>query len=449
MFASRLDRIRIPLRLAYVGIILLATLSSLHFDLHPDAVEARFVRMLRPEISGRDVVDGARNLALFIGWGLVWMVTAAPGRSRVVLRNAVVSGAALSLTVEGMQLLSDTRNASSLDLATNTGGAAVGALILVVAVLVLARASKSRSFVGIPAAVFGASYAAAVLAETFVPLFRGATVIYGSPLERLSAAFDRFSWSTLLHPPFGDFLTFLPAGAFGVAALHEGGRDYREALTIVGVMAVVVLPAAEVAHGGLGIPIHAGAALIHALAVVCGAALAARYLASFTRNVRGPDRPRVLTLAYVAALVLWAARPYDVERSWSAIHTKVTSEWWVPLRSLGMRMDMFSVVDVCAPFLLYLPLGALLAVWPLRLRGRLAGFAPALYLAFATEFAQTVVAQRTLDLTDFMIQASGAAVGWISVRRAGFRQYGAQLPASVPVERGGAEDVRVRADWDG
>lgn len=444
VFAARLDRIRIPVRLAYIGIILLATLSSLRFDLDPEAVGARFARMLRPDVSGRDVVDGARNLALFIGWGLVWMVTAAPGRSLRVLRHAVGSGATLSLAVEGLQLLSDTRIASILDLATNTGGAAVGALILVAAVVVLARASSARSFVGIPAAIFGVSYAAAILAEALVPLFRGASPIFGTPLERFSAAFDRFSWDTLLDPPLGDFLTFLPAGVFGVAALHERGRNYREALTIVGVLAVIVLPAVELAHGGLGIPISAGAALIHTLAVACGAALGAAYLPRFTRNVTGPDRPRVLTLAYVAALLLWAARPYEPESTWSAIQTKLTSEWWVPLRSLGMRMDMFSVVDVCAPFLLYLPLGALLAVWPLRLRGRLAGFAPALYLAFATEFAQIVVAERTLDLTDFMIQASGAAVGWVSVRRAGFRQYGAQLPAAVPIDRSGAEPVRVR-----
>jgi glycopeptide antibiotics resistance protein len=92
-----------------------------------------------------------------------------------------------------------------------------------------------------------------------------------------------------------------------------------------------------------------------------------------------------------------------------------------------MRLDMFSVVDVSGPFLLYLALGALLAVWPLRLRGRLSGFAPAIYLAVATEIAQIVVAERLLDVTDLMIQASGATAGWVVVRRAGFRPYGAQL----------------------
>ncbi len=62
---------------------------------------------------------------------------------------------------------------------------------------------------------------------------------------------------------------------------------------------------------------------------------------------------------------------------------------------------MFSVVDVLAPFLLY--------------------------LAVATELGQTLVVARTLDVTDLMIQAAGAAIGWVAVRRAGFLPYGAQL----------------------
>ena len=45
--------------------------------------------------------------------------------------------------------------------------------------------------------------------------------------------------------------------------------------------------------------------------------------------------------------------------------------------------------------------------------------------------AKAVVAERTLDVTDLMIQASGAAGGWVAVRRAGFRQYGAQLPQAA------------------
>jgi glycopeptide antibiotics resistance protein len=88
---------------------------------------------------------------------------------------------------------------------------------------------------------------------------------------------------------------------------------------------------------------------------------------------------------------------------------------------------MFSVVDVMVAFFLFLPLGALLAVWPIRLRGSLRGFLPALYFAGAVELSQTMVLGRTVDITDFLVQAAGVGIGWAIVRRAGFRPYGEQL----------------------
>jgi len=128
-------------------------------------------------------------------------------------------------------------------------------------------------------------------------------------------------------------------------------------------------------------------------------------------------------------LVLWALRPYRPEIRLEAIAAKVFSDWWVPLRPLTERMDVFSVVGVFTLGLLYLPLGALLAVWPLRLRGPAATFAPAVYVAVMIEIMQVFTATRTLEITHVMIEAAGAAVGWVIVRRAGFRPYGSQLGA--------------------
>jgi hypothetical protein len=65
-------------RLAYVGVILLATMSGLHPDLHGGRVVERLQGAFDLAIRGMDVVDAARNLALFAGWGAVWIATA-PG----------------------------------------------------------------------------------------------------------------------------------------------------------------------------------------------------------------------------------------------------------------------------------------------------------------------------------------------------------------------------------
>lgn len=429
-FVRLMNRVRVPARTAYVVIVLLATLSSLRLDVDPSAVAERLERMLRPRLSGRDVVDGARNVVLFAGWGLLWMATSAPGRSRAALRNAFLTGTGLSLLVEGLQLLSDTRFASVLDLATNAGGALFGAVALAAIVISLSRVTGARSFVGVPASIFAVSYGIAALGEAFVPLFRQEMTVLGlsgDALARLASALADFRWQSVFEPPLGDFLLFLPSGAFAVAALYEAGRRYRSSAILASTSAAVLLVVTEVAHGALGISIHAGAVLVHVIAVSIGAWLAARGLSALSRRVRGVSRPRLLAVAYAGVLVLWASRPYSLEVSLSSVVAKLDSDWWIPLRFSAARMDMFSVVDVVVWFFLYLPLGGLLAVWPLRLRGWLAGFAPALYFAAVTEFSQILWASRTLDITDFLVQCSAAAVGWVVIRRAGFRPYGAQL----------------------
>lgn len=432
-FGTHLARMRAPLRLAYVGILFLATLSSFRPDLVPAAVLSRLARMLSPSVSSGDAIDGARNVVLFAGWGLLWMVTSAPGRSWVALRNAVLSGAALSLVVELLQLLSRSRTASLLDLTTNTAGSAIGAVALVGVVLSLSSRRGERSFVGVPAAIFAVSCGLAVVGEAFVPLFRQDLEPWaaGGPAARLSDALLRFRWGAFSEWPLGDFFLFLPAGVFGVAALYEAGLSYRRAAALVTLGAVVALCGAEVAHGALGMEILGGAAIVHVLAAASGAALAATGLPAFSRLLRGRQRPGALSLACAVWLLLWFLRPYAPEPTLGGVFAKLTSDWWVPLRLLGSRMDMFSVVDVVGAFFLYLPLGALLAVWPLRLRGVLRGFLPALYFAAGVELAQALVVTRIVDVTDFLVQAAGVLIGWTVVRRAGFRPYGEQLRQSV------------------
>lgn len=427
--ADFLDRWRVVIRLAYVGILVLATLSGFRIDGDPTSVMRRLGRMLDPTVSARDAIDGARNVLLFAGWGLVWMVTAAPGRSARNLRTAVLTGAGLSLAIEGLQLFSARRTASVLDLMTNTAGTAVGAVLLVLLVTALSRRRGQKSFTGIPAAVFGVSAALALIGESLVPLYRQQLEAwaYGGPMDRVSRALAEFRWGSLGEWPVGDALLFLPAGIFAVASLSEIGVAYRRAAALASAGGLVLFGFVEVAHGALGIEILGGAALVHATAVGAGAVLAVPAIPAFTKAFRGAARPRLLTGLYSAWLLLWVLRPYAPEASLSGIVAKFGGDWWIPLAFLGGRVDMFSVVDVIVAFFLFLPLGALLAVWPLRLRGGLSTILPAVYLATVLELSQTLVATRTLDVTDVLVQVAGAAIGWTIVRRAGFRPYGEQL----------------------
>ncbi len=188
-----------------------------------------------------------------------------------------------------------------------------------------------------------------------------------------------FEWSSLAHLPLTDVLLFAPAGAFAVAALAEAGRGYRGSAWTVALVGGALALVAEVAHGALGLPIDAGAVLAHTLGVAGGAVATAVGLPRVTRVLHGRGRPGALLSAYAVVLLLWALRPFTPETSLGAVVGKLSNEWWIPLRFLGRRVDMFSVVDVVSPFFLYLPLGALLAVWPLRRRGALSLFWPGVY----------------------------------------------------------------------
>ncbi|MCG6955986.1 MAG: VanZ family protein [Gemmatimonadetes bacterium] len=425
-FSEKLDRSRMLARAAYLGILLLATLSWMRLGgpgLHG------LWRMFHPSLSPRDVIDGARNVVLFAGWGLVWMITAPPGRSMTSLRNAVLTGAGVSLFVEGTQLFSSTRTASILDVLTNTVGSLLGAVALVALVIAVARRRRARSFVGIPAMLFAVCYGVSAFGEALVPLFRQTTLpnVHGGPLGRFQLVWSMFTWSSLAHVPLTDILLFAPAGAFAVAALAEAGHGYRKAVAVVAAVGSALGLLAEIAHGLLGLRIDAGAVLAHALGIGGGALVTAWQLPRLTRHLRGRERPGWLLSVYAVVLLLWALRPFALETSLSAIGAQLTDYWWIPLRFLGQRVDLFSVVDVVSPFFLYVPFGALLAVWPLARRGALADFWPAVYVAAATELLQIFVQGRLLDSTDLLVQAAGALVGWAVMRRAGFTPYGSVL----------------------
>ena len=111
----------------------------------------------------------------------------------------------------------------------------------------------------------------------------------------------------------------------------------------------------------------------------------------------------------------------------ATIHQQFALERLIPLQGLARRSDLASVAEIVKPFFLFFPLGAMLAVWPLRRRGWLGTCLPAFYLAVITEVVQGFVAGRFFDGTDLVIQCAAAAIGWAVVRQAGYFPYGAVL----------------------
>jgi len=355
------------------------------------------------------------------------------------LVNATVTGAAVSVAVEALQLFARDRFSSILDVLSNAFGAFAGALALVLLGLAVRARRDERSFLGLPMLTFAGAYGAACALEAFVPLFRQGTVpgAWGGPLQRL-----RVTWAaldvkaSLLDPPLGNALLMAPAGALLVAALVELGLGYGAATVVTILTSTVVAALGELGHGMLGAPLDAGALAVNAAAASIGAVAAAFAVPDLSRRYTGAARVRRFLVAYAVVLALWSLRPYLPEldpRTWVA---KFLRPWWIPLSSLGMRRDFFSVVDVCAPFFRFLPLGALLAVWPVALRGPWRGPLPAMYLAAATELGQVFVAGRMLDITDMLVPAAGAAVGWAILRQAGYQRRGTLTERALATSEG-------------
>ena len=418
-------------RWGYVAVVLLATLTQLHFSPDLAAAGERLVRAFTPSLGWRDAIDGLRNTVLFAGLGAVWVVTSRSGNVRAEIRRATLVGLALSATVEGLQVFSPVRTASIVDVTTNTLGALLGAGGVALLIAAVVAAKGARSYLGVPTLLVAGAYAGAALCEALTPLFGPAALPWtaGGPVGRLHAALQAagpISFDTL---PLIDLLLFAPVGFLFVMLLRERGRDARW-VGVVGAGAGLAL-VAELGHGMLGFPIWWGAVLVRVAAVGLGGWAAHRALPALTQLLRGAVRARAALLAYGALLVLWGWRLFLPRTDLHAIAAQLAPENLVPLASLAQRVDAFSALHVLQQFLLYLPLGSMLAVWPLRLTGRWAHLWPGVWLAGVMELGHVVIVDRTFDPTNALIACAGLAIGWVVVRRSGFVPYGEALATLV------------------
>ena len=418
-------------RWGYVVVVLLATLTQLHFSPDLAAAGERLARAFTPSLGWRDAIDGLRNTVLFAGLGAVWVVTSRSGNVRAEIRRATLVGLALSATVEGLQVFSPVRTASIVDVTTNTLGALLGAGGVALLIAAVVGAKGARSYLGVPTLLVAGAYAAAALCEALTPLFGPAALPWtaGGPVGRLDAALHAagpISFDTL---PLIDLLLFAPVGFLFVMLLRERGRDARR-VGVAGAGAGLAL-VAELGHGMLGFPIWWGAVLVRVAGVGLGGWAAQRALPALTQLLRGAARARAALLAYGALLVLWGWRLFLPRTDLHAIAAQLAPESLVPLASLAQRVDAFSALHVLQQFLLYLPLGSMLAVWPLRLTGRWAHLWPGLWLAVVIELGHVLIVDRTFDPTNALIACAGLAIGWVVVRRSGFVPYGEALVTLV------------------
>lgn len=434
-------------RVAYLALLAFALLSPFEVRLDLAFAAGRLLGALDLSLSPADVVDGVRNLVLFAGWGLLWVTTGrtdAPYRRRIL--EALGTGVAVSVTAEAVQAFLPGRFPSLLDVVTNGLGAWGGAVAGLAAVRVLEVRREQPGLLGVPAYAVAAPYLAAVLAEAAFPLLRhvGPPGSHGGPLRRAAWSLEQLSWESLTVLPATDVLLFLPAGVMLVLALREIGVPRGKAVGWTAAAGAAVAVVGELVHAPLGRTIEVGPLLVHAAAVAGGGWLGVALLPDVGRAAPAdsePDRTgsegtepgrtgpaddergrrRILQFlaGYGLLLFLWNARPFVPETDPGAMLSALSPGRWLPLEALGGRRDLYTVSDIFRNFLLFLPVGAVLAVRPLQRSGPLRALGPAVILAVGVELVQVLVAVRFFDLTDALVSLAGAGVAWCLVREAG------------------------------
>src|SRR6184192_406997 len=212
-------------RWGYVAVVLLATLTQLHFSSDLTAAGERLVRAFTPSLRRRDAIDALRNTVLFAGLGAVWVVSSRSGNVRAEIRRSTLVGLALSATVEGLQVFSPVRTASIVDVTTNTLGALLvaGGVALLIAAVVAAKGA--RSYLGVPTFLLAAAYGGAALCEALTPLFGPAALPWtaGGPLGRLNAALAAAGPISFDSLPLVDLLLFAPPDFCSSCCCARGG----------------------------------------------------------------------------------------------------------------------------------------------------------------------------------------------------------------------------------
>lgn len=413
--AALAQRWALPIRSGYLLCIAFATLMQLEAD--PSLANAlqRLADAFAPHINYKDVVDAARNVALFVGWGAVWILTdRAPSMWRSVGRATVV-GLLASATVEGIQAFSTVRTASILDVATNALGAFLGAAIVWAMEHRAATDMRRGTLLGMPAWMPAGAWLAATFGLAWAPTSRPVLFLGWSPTP-----WDRLQASVARSPevPALQLATVPDAIVFGLAGLlaalavcDRAGRLRLPQLVAWAALGVVAAAAAQLGRGLSGVTIEPAVLWVQLPAylgmLAIGCTVMPRWRAAVpARSTRALQVG--LAITFIGALAAWWPASWIPATDRSVI----TLRQLIPMYSLVQRQDLATVFLVLTKGALGAALGS--AVAARKAVGQpVPGFRAVALVALAWELGQLLVPGRYPDITDVLI--TGAAGGLMAV----------------------------------
>jgi VanZ family protein len=408
------------LRLAYLACITIATLLHLGVDTSVTNAAFRLQRALDPQLGFRDIVDAARNVALFIGWGATWVLTSDAPSTRRDVAVATLAGMMASLTVETAQLYSQYRTASVADVFTNTLGALIGALALWLMEKRAIADMRRGTLIGIPAWLPASAMLMTAFGLAFAPSSRASMIVaYArSPLERAAIVAGMPAVDVLWTALVTDVAVWFAVGIAASVAISDRTGRVRGTQLVAWLAIVSALLA--VAHWGrslAGLQRESGSWIVQGAAaatgLLIGLALVPRWRALATaRSTRAYQLAGVA--AVVGVIMSW------VPASWAASAAGGPSFSWrqlVPMMSLFQRQDLSSVFLVLQKAGLGAAVGACLAART-RVGVPHPGVRAAVLYATVLELGQLFVPGRYPDVTDILITVSAASLVAVLVERA-------------------------------
>ncbi len=408
------------LRGAYLVCIAIATLLHPGFDASLPHMLERLQRAIQPDLRIKDVVDAARNVALFLGWGAIYALTARAPTTRRDVAMATLFGLLASVTVESAQLFAAFRHASVLDVWTNTVGSLCGALMLAAVEHRAIGSMRRGTLIGVPGWLPAGALLLTAVGLTFAPSTRRTlTVAFdASPMGRLEHVLllpvSELSWPSLVVDAFA----WLAVGlAMAMTVSDRTGRLRSRQLLAWLVIAPGSLALTHLGRMLSGLQRESVAPAVQGAALLVGLVVGLALVPVWRRRVTARSSRAAqlgLLVAAVGAVIAWTPA------GWAADAAGGAAFHWqqlVPMFSLSTTSGMSSVFLVLQRAGLGAAIGACLAA-----RKRVGAPVPGLWsaVAYATllEVGQFLVPGRYPDITDVLITVAAAGLVLGLVERA-------------------------------
>lgn len=407
---------------AYALFVVYATLLPFQFMGDPELLrqKARWINWdPRYLVNGEPtpITDLVMNVAFFVPLGVIGFHAQRRRRAAVAVLRATGAGLLLTLGVETLQFFTPSRNPATSDLLTNTFGAACGAVLAALLRVQFQGVVRKHAFSWMrrePLLPVLVGYVVLIAVSALVPFDLAFSV---SDLKRAlrNARLDPWSDPAPLWKEAQVVLQYgvLAAVAYHVSAkLRFGPRFVRgiacfafAGLLAFGLETLQIVVRSRVTAARDVLAAFAGAGFGVVFAAVLG-------IAGIRHRAWS-----IVTIAYVAWLVIDALQPFQFRYDPATLRSRITYTALIPYSTYYYKANLAAIADFLDTLLGYVPLAFVVSRRWFGCRWR-DGLRPGLQIAmvcalvaFVLETLQLGIPRRYAEISDVLTAALGGVLG--------------------------------------